>query len=33
MDWLKYGVDYGIIGFLMALSVVSLAIFVEDTSS
>ena len=29
MDWLRYGVDYGIIGFLIFLSVVSLAIFVE----
>jgi biopolymer transport protein ExbB len=29
VSWLKYGVDYGIIGFLMLLSVVSLAIFVE----
>lgn len=29
MDWLKYGVDYGIIGFLIFLSVVSFAIFVE----
>lgn len=29
MEWLKYGVDYGIIGFLIVLSVVSVAIFVE----
>jgi biopolymer transport protein ExbB len=29
MDWLKYLVDYGIIGLLVFLSIVSLAIFVE----
>jgi biopolymer transport protein ExbB len=29
MQWLKYAVDYGIIGLLVVLSVVSVAIFVE----
>jgi biopolymer transport protein ExbB len=29
MDWLRYLVDYGIIGLLILLSVTSLAIFVE----
>ena len=29
MDWLRYLVDYGIIGLLILLSVISLAIFVE----
>lgn len=29
MDWLKHLVDYGIIGLLVVLSIVSLAIFVE----
>lgn len=29
MEWLRYLVDYGIIGLLLALSVISLAIFIE----
>src|SRR5512135_2795987 len=29
MDWLKYLIDYGITGFLVLLSLVALAIFVE----
>jgi biopolymer transport protein ExbB len=29
MNWLAYLIDYGIIGSLMALSVISLAIFIE----
>lgn len=29
MAWLSYAVDYGIIGFLICLSVVSLAVFIE----
>ncbi len=29
MDWLKYLVDYGIIGLLVLLSIISVAIFVE----
>jgi len=29
MDWLRYSVDYGVIGLLVLLSIVSLAIFTE----
>lgn len=29
MDWLKYLIDYGITGFLVLLSLVALAIFIE----
>jgi biopolymer transport protein ExbB len=29
MEWLRYLVDYGIIGLLLALSVISLTIFIE----
>ncbi len=29
MDWLKYLIDYGITGFLVLLSLIALAIFVE----
>lgn len=29
MAWLSYAIDYGIIGFLLFLSVISLAIFIE----